>query len=113
MRIKKTKGTARKLSAILDHLRQKQRRKQILVFAVVLAILVFFVSGSRGTYQLMHFVNQKQRLEREIEKLEAEKQQLEKMREKAEKDPEYIEKVAREKYKLKKKDEKVYQVVEE
>ena len=113
MRIKKSKAFGRKLSAILDQLRQKKRKKQLIIGAIILAVLIFFISGSRGSYQLLRFMNQKRKVEKEINQLEGEKKDLEKLRDKAEKDPEYIEKIAREKYKLKKKDEKVYQVVEE
>jgi len=113
MRIKKQKSFGRKLSAILDQLKQKKRKKQILLGIVIVAVLIFFVSGSRGTYQLLRFMHQKKQLEQEINKLETEKKELEKLRNQAESDPNYIEKIAREKYKLKKKDEKVYQVVEE
>jgi cell division protein FtsB len=52
-------------------------------------------------------------LKNEIEALETEKAKLENMKSKIETDPEYIEKIAREKYKMKKKEEKVYEIVEE
>jgi cell division protein FtsB len=113
VRLKKQKTFGRKISAILDRLKQKKRKKQLLITLIVVVIIIFFVSGSRGTYQLLHFVHQKRQLEQEINKLEVEKQELEKLRDKAANDPNYIEKIAREKYKFKKKDEKVYQVVEE
>ena len=56
---------------------------------------------------------QKQDLEKEINALEMEKGKLEEMKSNLESDPEYIEKIAREKYKMKKKEEKVYEIVEE
>jgi cell division protein FtsB len=113
VRVKRQKTFSRKISAVLEQLRQKKRKKQLLIGGLILAAVIFFVSGSRGTIQLIHFLRQKKQLEQEIIKLESEKKELEKLREKAENDPNYIEKIAREKYKLRKKDEKVYQVVEE
>ncbi len=113
MRIKKSKTFGRKISAILDQLKQKKRKKQLIIGSIILLVLIFFISGSRGSYQMFRFMNQKRLVEQEINRLEKEKQDLEKLRKRAEQDPEYIEKIAREKYKLKKKDEKVYQVVEE
>ena len=76
-------------------------------------MLIFFASGQRGTIQMISFIKQKNDLENEIKILEAEKKQLEIEKDKIKNDPEYIEKIAREKYKMKKKDEKVYQIVED
>jgi cell division protein FtsB len=76
-------------------------------------VATIFVTGSRGTIQLYKFTKQKQDLEKEINELEGEKEKLEKMKSDLESDPEYIEKIAREKYKMKKKEEKVYEIVEE
>ena len=102
-----------KLTEILSRLNRKKRLKHILIFAVFLILLIFFATGQRGTIQMVSFMKQKQDLENEIKVLEEEKKQLEIEKEKIKNDPEYIEKIAREKYKMKKKDEKVYQIVED
>jgi cell division protein FtsB len=76
-------------------------------------LLVFFASGPRGTYQLFQFYTQKADLEQEIQNLQSKKAELEHLKKKIETDPAYIEKIAREKYKMKKKDEQVYHVIED
>jgi len=99
--------------SILQDLNRKKRTRQLFWVGVFLIVLLFISSGPRGTVQLLKFVSQKQELEEEIKGLEAKKKELEALKEKIEKDPDYIEKIAREKYKMRKKEEKVYQIVEE
>lgn len=74
--------------------------------------MAYFFVGKRGTYKLITFYNQKNKLTEEIHQLEIEKKELEKFKLQLKNDPQAIEKVAREKYKMKKKDERVYQIVE-
>ena len=102
-----------KLAVILNHLNRKKRTKKILILVVFTILLVFFATGQRGTIQFMSFTKQKYDLENEIRALEEENKHLQIEKDKIENDPEYIEKIAREKYKMKKKDEKVYQIVED
>ena len=101
------------VSAIMTKITRKKRVKYLLFFTVAVIIIIFFVTGPRGTYQLLKFSKQKSDLEQEINNLEVEKKELEEAKRKIETEPEQIEKVAREKYKMKKKDEKVYQIVED
>jgi cell division protein DivIC len=78
--------------------------------AVALVIIAIFLFADRG---LIHFYNSyrdKENLLQEIEKLEKKKEQLLIEINKLENDPKEIEKIAREKYNMKKKDEKIYQV---
>jgi cell division protein FtsL len=103
----------RKISEILQKISRKKRIRQIAFFAILILVATIFVTGSRGTIQLYKFTKQKQDLEKEINELEGEKEKLQKMKSDLESDPEYIEKIAREKYKMKKKEEKVYEIVEE
>ncbi len=116
MRIKKRTAKPpqqqRKITEIIKIISQKKRIKLFIIIAFVSLIVLFFLIGDRGTYKLFTFYNQKQDLENEIIKLESEKSVLDTIQNKLETDPEYIEKVAREKYKMKKKGERVYQVVE-
>ena len=52
-------------------------------------------------------------LKEDIKNLEDEKKNLEEIKDKIENDSTYLEKIAREKYKMKKKGEKVYEIIEE
>ncbi len=102
----------RKITEIIKIISQKKRIKLFIIIAFVSLIALFFFIGDRGTYKLFTFYNQKQDLVNEIEQVETEKSKLDTIQAKLKSDPEYIEKVAREKYKMKKKGERVYQVVE-
>jgi cell division protein FtsB len=109
----KRRKSVRKLSEIMQQIARKKRIRQFAFLAILIIVASIFITGSRGTFQLYKFSKQKLDLENEIETLETEKAKLEKMKSKIETDPEYIEKIAREKYKMKKKEEKVYEIVEE
>jgi len=88
----------------------KQHSGLFTLAAVALIIITIFLFADRG---LIHFYNSyrdKQNLLEEIEQLEKKKEQLLIEIEKLENDPQEIEKIAREKYNMKKKDEKIYQV---
>ena len=54
-------------------------------------LLIFFISGPRGTYRLFSFTKQKHDLENEIENLEYENEELQIIKDKLENDPDYIE----------------------
>jgi cell division protein DivIC len=82
----------------------------ILVFIIVLSIIAVFLFADRGTVLFYKSYSDKEKLEDEIQQLEKKLDQLKIEKEKLESDPKYIEKIAREKYKMKKKNEKVYQV---
>jgi cell division protein FtsL len=97
----------------MQRIARKKRIRQIAFLTILILVATIFITGSRGTLQLYKFNKQKNDLENEIESLETEKTKLEKMKSSLESDPEYIEKIAREKYKMKKKEEKVYEIVEE
>ena len=109
----KRRNPNRKITEVLQKIARKKRIRQISFLVVLILVATVFITGSRGTIQLYKFTNQKQDLEKEINELEGEKEKLEKMKSDLESDPEYIEKIAREKYKMKKKEEKVYEIVEE
>jgi cell division protein FtsL len=109
----KRPGSGRKITQVMQQIARKKRLRQLVLFVILVVIIVIFVTGPRGTYQLYKFTTQKKELKKEIINLESEKSDLEQVKNKIENDPEYIEKVAREKYKMKKKDEKVYEIMEE
>jgi len=102
-----------KVRGIIDQLNRKKKLKHLTIILGILIVIVFFATGQRGTIQLISFIKQKYDLEQEINDLEKEKKSLELEKEKIETDPSYIEKIAREKYKMKKKDEKVYKIIED
>lgn len=86
------------------------RRARLIVFLGLLALLFLLSTGSRGFIQQIRLQQQKRQLEQEIETLkqtiaalEAEKQKLY--------DPAEIERIAREKYGMAKKNEKILRVV--
>lgn len=76
----------------------------------LLTLVLLLSVGKRGFIQQIRVKYERKQLQKEIEVLEAEKKELEKEKENLN-DPEYIEKVAREKYGMAKKNEKVYRVV--
>ena len=82
----------------------------ILIIIVVVSILTVFLFADRGALLFYRSYSDKEQLENEIKLLETKRDQLKEEKDKLENDPQHIEKVAREKYKMKKKDEKVYQV---
>ena len=110
--VKKNKS-GRKISQVMQKIARKKRLKQLSIIIALIIVALIFITGSRGTYQLYKFKQKKAELEAEVNRLENEKISLQDTKDKIENDPEYIEKIAREKYKMKKKEEKVYQIVEE
>ena len=109
----KRRNPGRKISEIMQQTSRKKRFKRFALLVILVLIVTVFITGSRGTFQLYKFSKRKLNLKNEIETLEAEKIKLEEMKSKIETDPDFIEKIAREKYKMKKKEEKVYEIVEE
>ena len=89
---------------------RKKRRGWIFGFIVLLTLLILLSIGKRGFIQQIRIKQEQQKLKQEIAELKEKKEILEKEKEKLD-DPEHIEKVAREKYGMAKKNEKVYHVV--
>lgn len=101
------------LKQILQKASRKKRFKQLIVFSIFLLLLVVFGTGSRGTLNLWQITRDVDTLKEDIKNLEDEKKNLEEIKDKIENDSTYLEKIAREKYKMKKKGEKVYEIIEE
>lgn len=78
----------------------------------VLALLIIFLFGDHGLYQLYRLKRERAEIQQKIEELRAEKIQLEAKKTRLETDYKYIEELAREKYRMAKKGEKVYKVIE-
>ncbi len=80
-----------------------------LAVAFILVLVLAFFFADRGMVTYWRAQEERDELLREIEELKVKKKNLLKEKEMLEKDMDYIEKVAREKYKMKKPGEKVYE----
>jgi len=76
----------------------------------MLALLLLLSVGKRGCFEQVRVQVEKKKLESEIRALEKEKSAAIAEKKKLE-DPAEVEKIAREKYGMSKKDEKVYRVI--
>ncbi len=74
---------------------------------------LLFFSGPRNIVQFIRQSLYKKELQNQIKSLKNEKQHLKEEAERLKTDLDYIEKIAREKYNMKKKDEKVYKIIKE
>ena len=83
---------------------------KVLLFAT--AFVLFFVIGDYGLYQIYVLYKNQKSTEKSIRELQLQKDSLIVNKEKLEHDIEYIEKIARERYRMAKKGEKVFRVIE-
>ena len=90
---------------------QKRIIRAILILGA-LTLLVIFFFGDHGLYQLYRLRSERTQIQSAINDLRNEKQRLEESKTRLETDFKYIEKLAREKYRMAKKGEKVYKVIE-
>ncbi len=91
---------------------KKKKRIKLVGFLIFLTLLLLLSTDNRGFIRQLRVSQEKKRLVKEIEILQKEKEELVDKAEKL-KTPEYTEKIAREKYGMAKKDEKVFRVVPE
>lgn len=91
---------------------KKKKRIRLVGFLIFLTLLLLLSTDNRGFIRQLRVSQEKKRLVREIEILQKDKEELADKAEKL-KTPEYTEKIAREKYGMAKKDEKVFRVVPE
>lgn len=104
MALKKKKKSSNLFSGL-------SRQSGLLAIVVLLiTIIMLFLFADRGTLHFYKSYREKEQLIEEIDTLEKKKERLLIEKDKLENDPQYIEKIAREKYKMKKKGEKVLQV---
>lgn len=88
-----------------------QRKRRVWPGVILFCTLLFFLSiGKRGLIQQARVRIERYRLQKEIEVLKKKKEALE-TEKKALNEPQVIEKIAREKYGMAKKNEKVYRVI--
>ena len=85
---------------------------QGILFVGILALLIVFLFGDHGMYELYSLKNERKLIQGEINELREKKINLESEKLKLETDYKYIEELAREKYRMAKKGEKVYKVIE-
>ena len=85
------------------------RTFQILFFTT--AFILIFVIGDYGLYQIYVLNKNTQETEQSIRELQVRRDSLIVQKEKLEKDIEYIEQIARERYRMAKKGEKVFRVI--
>jgi cell division protein FtsB len=90
--------------------KKKRRAWRILLFLSLIALLVFLSTGKRGFIQQFRVKQKQKQLKKEIAELQNIKEMMDEEEKKLD-EPETIEKIAREKYGMAKKNEKVYRVV--
>ena len=72
----------RKISDVLKKIAHKKRIRVIISLSVLFLIVAYFVIGERGTYKLISFYNQKEKLAEDIQQLKIENKELEEFKEK-------------------------------
>ena len=77
-----------------------------------LTLLIIFLFGNHGLYQLYILKKERSNIQEKINLLREEKMALENEKTKLQTDYKHIEEIAREKYRMSKKGEKVFKVIE-
>ena len=90
---------------------QQQLIRAILVVGSLILLIIFFF-GDHGLYQLYQLRSEKAKIQSTISFLREKKQLLEEEKTKLSYDPKYIEQLARERYRMAKRGEKVFKVIE-
>ena len=90
---------------------QQQLIRAILVVGSLILLIIFFF-GDHGLYQLYQLRSEKAKIQSTISSLRNKKQLLEQEKNKLSSDPKYIEQLARERFRMAKKGEKVFKVFE-
>ena len=90
---------------------QKKAVRLFLVLGIGVLIITFFF-GDHGIYHLYTIKSERNKIQKEIDYLRQQRVVLENEKTKLKTDFKYIEEMAREKYRMAKKGEKVYKVIE-
>ena len=90
---------------------QKRVIKTILIIGALSLKIIFFF-GDHGLYQLYTLKKERTQIQNQINNLRKEKIELENEKLKLQTDYKYIEELAREKYRMAKKGEKVFKVID-
>ena len=91
---------------------QKRIIKTMLLIGALSLIIIFFL-GDHGLYQLYTLKKERAQIQNQINILRNEKIELENEKIKLQTDYKYIEELAREKYRMAKKGEKVFKVIDQ
>ena len=91
-----------------------QRRiiRSILLIGAIFLVIIFFL-GDHGLYQLYTLKKERAQIQNQINILRKEKIELENEKIRLQSDYKYIEELAREKYRMAKKGEKVFKVIDQ
>lgn len=89
---------------------QKKIVRAVLILGAIVLLIIFFL-GDHGIYQLYRLQKEKAEIQKLIVELREEKQHMEEEKTRLETDFEYIERLARERYRMAKKGERVYKVL--
>ena len=81
------------------------------LFLIAITLLVVFVFGDHGLFQLYKLKKERAKIQKHISQLRENREVLISEKNRLENDLEYIEKLAREKYRMAKPGEKVFKVV--
>ena len=90
---------------------QKKVIKLFLLFGIGILLITFFF-GDHGVYHLYTIKSERSKIQKEIDSLREKKLVLEDKKTRLKTDFKYIEEMAREKYRMAKKGEKVFKVIE-
>ena len=94
----------------VDQIQQQMIRAILFIGALMLLIIFFF--GDHGLYQLYLLRSERSEIQATITALREQKQALEEEKNKLTTDSKYIEQLARERFRMAKKGEKVFKVIE-
>ena len=93
------------------HQIQQQMIRAILIIGALMLLIIFFF-GDHGLYQLYLLRSERSEIQATITTLREQKQTLEAEKNKLTTDSKYIEQLARERFRMAKKGEKVFKVIE-
>ena len=89
---------------------QKKLVRFILIF-IIFILLIIFIFGNHGLFQLYKLKNERILIQNHISQLRKEREELKKEKNMLENNLDYIEKLARERFRMAKKGEKVFKVI--
>ena len=81
------------------------------LFLVAITLLIIFIFGDHGLFQLYTLKEERKKVQKQITELRKNRETLLVEKNRLENDLEYIEKLARERFRMAKKGEKVFKVV--
>tara|TARA_B100000579_G_scaffold414598_1_gene408374 strand:+ start:442 stop:795 length:354 start_codon:yes stop_codon:yes gene_type:complete len=91
----------------------QKRIIRTILFLGALSLIIIFFWGDHGLYQLYTLKKERAQIQNQINVLRKEKIELENEKIKLQTDYKYIEELAREKYRMAKKGEKVFKVIDQ